>query len=220
MRRGIPLVRFAAKVATQSVTAVLATLLGGYFLTVLHLRAPEQPANSDEAATADRALTREYVKSLREGSREEVAEVRPTAPSHANETTVGKTAALENTAADEAVSRPVAPPARKESRIRPEAGAPQAPPLGAPVVLAPVVVTVADPVPAPAPTPQRSPTVFSVISSLIGTAANATGDSINFVIDLPGRALGRIKPSSQVETPQRDARPAAAPTTTRQYAGS
>ena len=31
--------------------------------------------------------------------------------------------------------------------------------------------------------------VFSAISHILGAAANATGDSINFVIDLPGKAV-------------------------------
>ena len=47
-RRGMledrPIVRFVSKVATQSATAVLATLIGGYVLTALNLRSTSRPA--------------------------------------------------------------------------------------------------------------------------------------------------------------------------------
>jgi hypothetical protein len=37
--------------------------------------------------------------------------------------------------------------------------------------------------------------VFSTLSSIVGHAANATGDTVNWVIDLPGKAIsagGRV----------------------------
>ena len=64
-----------------------------------------------------------------------------------------------------------------------------------PTQLSPVVVTTAEPqLPPP---PPRGPVgaVLSTFSSLVGHAANATGDTVNWVIDLPGKAIsagGRV----------------------------
>jgi hypothetical protein len=47
--------------------------------------------------------------------------------------------------------------------------------------------------------------VFSTVSGIVGSAANATGDTINFVIDLPGRAIsagGRLIGPSAPQQPQ------------------
>lgn len=223
MLRGMPVVRFAAKVLSQSATAVLATLLGGYVLTLINVRSPDQAQTAAEPAAAhQRALTREFVKSLREGhADEDVAEVRPIpAPVPNNETVVSKVGS-------EAITTSRAAPARKENRLRPDVAttsgiavpvsAPAqpdtAPALGAPIVLAPSnVATVAPdnaPPAQPAP-PKERPTVFSAISTLIGSAANATGDGINFMIDLPGRALGGGKEHlTRAPAPARGSQPAA-----------
>ena len=75
-------------------------------------------------------------------------------------------------------------------------------PAGPPTVLSPVVVNAQRPMaqPAqaetvaaaePAPQPQREHGVFSAISNAAGTAANVTGDTINWVIDLPGKLIGQ-----------------------------
>jgi len=75
-------------------------------------------------------------------------------------------------------------------------------PAGPPTMLSPVVVNAQRPVaqPAqaetvaaaePAPQPQREHGVFSAISNAAGTAANVTGDTINWVIDLPGKLIGQ-----------------------------
>jgi hypothetical protein len=94
----------------------------------------------------------------------------------------------------------------------PPPGLPQAPAtaLDAPMQVAPAVVGTAEPQPAPlappapqapavAPGPpvQRGPVgaVFSTLSSFVGTAATATGHTVNWVIDLPGKAIeagGRV----------------------------
>ena len=224
MQRGLPLVRFVGKVATQSATAVLATLVGGYFLAALNLRGPDPARTTPEpaaGASEGRALTREYVKSLREGH-EAAVEVRPVAAPVSiptNETVVTK-----------AVSS-VAPPAiRKESRLRTDAPATQAtavvaaPPLGAPVVLtpAPVAEAAVDDKPQQAPEPRQEASVFSVFSTIVGKAANAAGDGINFVIDLPGRAIGRGKDFHHSAVTPRDRQPAVAepPPEPSRFAGS
>lgn len=199
-----PIVRFVSKVATQSATAVLATLIGGYVLTALNLRSNEPVREAAKPATTDeRALTREYVKSLREGrdGRDDIAEViraTPVEPEH--ETVVAKGAAGEPAV----VTRPGAASIRKENRIRTDvAAAPPlaAPALGEPIVLAPAAVAaVADDPRAVRPRttePTGVGVVFSTLSNALGSAANATGDTINFVFDLPARALGR-KPEAPV----------------------
>ena len=73
--------------------------------------------------------------------------------------------------------------------------APAAPPAAAatePTTLPPVTVNTPPPAGQPeAPPPPRSIAghVFSSFSFLAGTAANATGNTVNWVIDLPGRAI-------------------------------
>jgi hypothetical protein len=91
----------------------------------------------------------------------------------------------------------------------PPPGLPQAPAtaMDAPMQVAPAVVGTAEPQLAPpappapqvAPEPpvQRGPVgaVFSTLSSFVGTAATATGHTVNWVIDLPGKAIeagGRV----------------------------
>src|SRR5690606_16130284 len=102
---------------------------------------PSREAARPPASVEERALTREFVRSLREGrdGHDDVAEVRPTAPlPDPHETIVAKGAA------GEAVVIERNPVARKENRIRTDvAAAPAAvaPALGAPVELAPVAVT-------------------------------------------------------------------------------
>jgi hypothetical protein len=48
---------------------------------------------------------------------------------------------------------------------------------------------------APPATPAPRHGVFSAISSIVGGAASATGNTVNWVIDLPGKAIeagGRV----------------------------
>jgi hypothetical protein len=85
----------------------------------------------------------------------------------------------------------------------PPPGLPQAPALGVdaplqvapptgPVVANPAQPPIVPPVMAEAP-PRRG--VFSAISSIVGSAASATGNTVNWVIDLPGKAIdagGRV----------------------------
>jgi hypothetical protein len=97
----------------------------------------------------------------------------------------------------------------------PPPGLPQAPAtaMDAPMQVAPAVVGTAEPQPAPlAPPPPQAPAVaavapdppvqrgpvgavLSTFSSFVGTAATATGHTVNWVIDLPGKAIeagGRV----------------------------
>jgi hypothetical protein len=63
----------------------------------------------------------------------------------------------------------------------------------APVLAGPVQPPAAPPL-TPEP-PARRGGVFSTISSIVGTAASATGNTVNWVIDLPGKAIeagGRV----------------------------
>ena len=235
-----PIIRFVAKVATQSATAVLATLIGGYVLTALNLRNTE-PAReaSKPAATDERALTREYVKSLREGrdGRDDIAEVIRVTPPAAEQQDAHETVVAKGAAGQPAVIGPSGVPSiRKENRIRtdvaavsPVAAPPTAAPaLGEPIVLAPASVAAAAEdsrvmrPPAAEPTPVG--TVFSTLSNALGNAANATGDTINFMIDLPAKALGtrqteRSAPQSAPAVPARGSADTSMPPVMR-YTGS
>jgi hypothetical protein len=82
----------------------------------------------------------------------------------------------------------LAPPA---SAITPRAAAAGQP--AQPTPLSPVVVNAAPPPATPADVPPRRPgvagAVFSTLSGFVGQAANATGETVNWVIDLPGKAV-------------------------------
>jgi hypothetical protein len=85
---------------------------------------------------------------------------------------------------------------------------------GAPTALSPVVVN------APQQAAQSAPAatvasaepvrpradsergVFSAISNAAGTAANVTGDTINWVIDLPGKLIGQDKAENRQQAAQ------------------
>jgi hypothetical protein len=103
---------------------------------------------------------------------------------------------------------PVAPPRARPEPVAsvyapaPPPGLPQIPALGvnAPMQVAPVTPAAGPviagqaqpPVTAEAP-PRRG--MFSAISSIVGNAASATGNTVNWVIDLPGKAIdagGRV----------------------------
>ena len=64
--------------------------------------------------------------------------------------------------------------------------------MSEPTPLSPVTVTASNPPSVPPPAPaRRGPvgTVFSAFSAVVGHAVNATGDTVNWVIDLPGKAI-------------------------------
>jgi outer membrane biosynthesis protein TonB len=110
-----------------------------------------------------------------------------------------------------------APPAASVTAALPPGAAP--PPSGA-TPLPPVTVTTTPP-DAPAEPPRRGivGTVFSGISTIAGGAANVTGNTVNWVIDLPGKAIsagGRLLGggSTPAAAPAPTAAPPAAPAPT------
>jgi hypothetical protein len=171
----------------------------------------------------DRAAMREVLKERRENP-EAPAIVRPvvaaaTAPANQPApVTAQLPAAMDSIPANEPVERaaasshpnvvaaPVAPPRARPEPVAsvyapaPPPGLPQAPAVGmdAPMQVAPTAPTgpaVAGPAqpPVAAEAPRRG--VFSAISSIVGGAASATGNTVNWVIDLPGKAIdagGRV----------------------------
>lgn len=107
---------------------------------------------------------------------------------------------------------PIVPPqvpppvgATQQVMAPPLAPAPQSAPLVAPS--GPGAPAFASAVPPPVPPPPAEPpprgpvtAVFSTLSSIVGHAANATGTTVNWVIDLPGKAIsagGRVINGSQ-----------------------
>jgi hypothetical protein len=122
--------------------------------------------------------------------------------------------------------QPASPPAPKPMQQLASQSAPppvsSAPPLaaptnvgpatGAPTALSPVVVnaprqaapaaTVASAEPNP-PQAEGERGVFSAISNAAGTAANVTGDTINWVIDLPGKLIGQDKADNRQQAQPR-----------------
>jgi hypothetical protein len=109
---------------------------------------------------------------------------------------------------------PASPPAAAVTAAAP-AGAPVAVP-GTPLPPVTVNTTPAD---APVEPPRRSfvGSVFSSFSSIAGGAANVTGNTVNWVIDLPGKAIsagGRLLSGSPAPAPTPVPAPAAAPAPT------
>jgi hypothetical protein len=128
---------------------------------------------------------------------------RPMPPQAPAETAVAQPAPKPAIPQPQAVANAAPPPA---SSALPQA----APALPPPTTLAPVSVTApassgepraAEVVVKPEPRRQQvaredSRGVFSSISSAAGTAANATGDTINWVFGLPGKLIGRGDPDA------------------------
>jgi hypothetical protein len=105
------------------------------------------------------------------------------------------------------------PPAGTVTAALP-AGAPVAAP-GAATPLPPVTVNTTPPDAAVEPPPRRSfvGNVFSSFSSIAGGAANVTGNTVNWVIDLPGKAIsagGRLLGAGSAPAPAPGAAPAPA----------
>jgi hypothetical protein len=181
---------------------------------------PEKPAQVRAAATAVPASTPAPVRTARiPVGMDSIAPHEPVAPSRPSVTAAiaGPTGAPPPDAETE-VYVPAPPP-----------GLPPAPPRGmdAPTVIVPSVATAAPPpaaaapdapppamasnAPAPAevastaaapsePADHRGG-VFSTFSSFVGHAANATGHTVNWVIDLPGKAISAGGRAIGVNTP-------------------
>jgi hypothetical protein len=113
------------------------------------------------------------------------------------------TAATDRASPDRAaplpIARPAPPRARAEAPLVPTTAAPGAAATAssAPVGTPPATTDPALQAPATAaagaePAPERrgfAANMFSSLSTLAGTAANATGNTVNWVIDLPGKAI-------------------------------
>ncbi len=175
------------------------------------------PQGDGLSAEERRGLTREMLKARRENP-QEPAEVRPTPTSRptdsgpaGNPADDGKAADPKNavktmtdrTSPDRAaplpLARPASPRARAEAPVVATAAAPPAAAAALPVGTPPGTTDPALQAPAtmnassgaePAP-PARgfAANMFSSLSTLAGTAANATGNTVNWVIDLPGKAI-------------------------------
>jgi hypothetical protein len=90
----------------------------------------------------------------------------------------------------------VPPPPAATVPMAPARAVPPPPPL-MPPAMPPAMASAAPPPVAPLPPPPTGPvgSVFSALSSIVGHAANATGSTVNWVIDLPGKAIsagGRV----------------------------
>lgn len=129
-------------------------------------------------------------------------------------------------------ARPAAPRGRPEPAVVAAPAAPAAAPPQAtasaqspsaplvtvdPALLPPVTVTAPAEAAEPEPQPRSfAANVFSSLSTFAGTAANATGNTVNWVIDLPGKAIsagGRLfgGDSAASNQPAASPPPAAAP---------
>jgi hypothetical protein len=214
MLRQLPILRFASKIVVQGISAVLASITGAYLLTALHLRPDSGDAapSLDNTAAEERAMTREYLKAMREpheAPAEVAARPAPSEPAEAAENpaigtmapAAAETAVAATAPANATPTAATAGTVASTPRVgHPDAADANTAPPGSPMALSPI--TVAAPVVAEAkPVDQQSEPqrveppaglggkVFSAVSMILGTAANVTGDSINFVIELPGKAV-------------------------------
>jgi uncharacterized membrane protein len=172
------------------------------------------PMSDGLSAEERRELTRQMLKARRENP-EVPAEVRPTPRAELRPTTTGvgeEAAPVADPKLRTATPAPLPrPPAQ---RPKPEQVSPAAPPVATTVAVGPITAptsaAAAGPAVAlppnqlppvevntePAPGAQVEPerrsfaaNVFSSFSYLAGSAANATGNTVNWVIELPGRAI-------------------------------
>jgi hypothetical protein len=185
------------------IVAFVAGLLAvGSGIALTHVgRAPDRVAAEADDATPTigegRNLTREILRSRREHG-EAMAEVHPDPSLGARERIVTKEAVAKETTAKEAVAakEPKDHPGAKEA-AKPKSTAvaavalPRSRPEGASEPATPDPATANATVAAVPPEQPRSfgAMVFSTVSDLSGKAANLTGDTANFVIELPGRLI-------------------------------
>lgn len=177
------------------------------------------PQGDGLSAEERRGLTREMLKARRENPQEPaqvrpMPTLRPADSGPADDSAADAKAAPDGTSADRAsaaplpIARPAPARARAEAPIVATPAAPaaasgaSAPPAPAMAQSAPLPLVPTDPTLQP-PAAVNSPSgseaesephgfaanVFSSLSALAGTAANATGNTVNWVIDLPGKAI-------------------------------
>jgi hypothetical protein len=214
MGRGFPFIfKFGSKFVLEVLPSVAATVIGGYLLAQLHFsRASEPPPAAQAAVTdaeaptvrEDRATMREVLRARRENA-EAPAQVKAKVESLPLPTAMDSIDAKDVRPAKDGAGRATVAalpaPARRDvdlPRPRPDAVAAPAyvpaPPPGAPTASQPtqlssVTVNGRDPVP---PVPERRGpvhAVFSAFSVVVGQAVNVTGETVNWVIDLPGKAI-------------------------------
>ena len=169
--------KFFGRFVLQIGSAMLASVVGGYLLTQFHFGPGSEPKGAPAAgehalsAGQERALTREYLRAWREGA-EMLAPVRP-----------------DPSLAGREVLTPREPPQTKEvaAPVERERGKPAdfEAAVGPPTALDPPVLG-ASAAEEPA---GLAGTMFSTVSVLSGKAANVTGETATFVIELPGRLL-------------------------------
>lgn len=208
------------------VIALVAGLVAiGSGVALTHIgRGPDKAAIGDDTPTVGegRNLTREVLRSRREHA-EAPAEVRPDPSLGARVPIVNKEAAAKE--AKELLGVKDAPKPKTVAvvlpRSRPDTGAePPAqgqmasvtpPNTPTPNMTSPNAAVPSEPILGEAP-PEQSRSfgsvVFSTVSDLSGKAANLTGDTANFVIDLPGKLIaagGRLFERPQAPPPKREA---------------
>jgi hypothetical protein len=183
------------------IVAFVAGLLAvGSGIALTHVgRAPERAAAEIDAATPTvgegRNLTREILRSRREHG-EAMAEVHPDPTLGERERIVTKEAVAKETAAKEAVAakEPKDHSAKETAKPKPTTVAtvalPRSRPEGASELATPDQTAANATLAAPPEQPRSfGSMVFSTVSDLSGKAANLTGDTANFVIELPGRLI-------------------------------
>jgi hypothetical protein len=193
---GIPL-----KVCLQGFAAVAVTALAGYVLTSASFRAPPQAlqqsqvSQNEMTSRDERALTREILKARREAGKEAPAEVvlyelvalasPPSSPGWPNEGARDRNAAI----------RTGTPFAVPRSQVRGSTDAASARLLGTIDVSAPAPQSA--PAHATAPQDETAPQrprqkpqhatgerMFNAFSHLVGAVANATGETLSFVLEV------------------------------------
>lgn len=226
MQRALPFFRrFLSKFALEILPAALASVAAGATLTYLHLgRAADPPAAQTVAVQADeptvqsqRELTRQILKARRENA-ELPAQVTPRPEREA--VASAATEAPAETSGEAAAAVPSGdgkPRAGKEIAVRATAGvpaseasAPAAPAADQPQVIGePIVITAPREVAMQAEAPPGPVgAVFSAVSVLTGKAVNATGDTLSWVVELPGRIVatgGRLLEKSPPAVPRKEA---------------
>src|SRR5258706_370077 len=199
------LLRLGSKLVLEILPSIAATVIGGSLLTQLHFsRTAEAPPAAAVAASVpdtptaseERASIRDVLKARRENPQApEVVRRKPVttasvpadAPQPAATEPITPTEPVERAASRPSVAVATAPTPRRDvdvPRARPDAAASTY---------------------VPAPPPQRAPprvvergpvgSGLSGISVFVGQAANVTGNTVNWVIDLPGKAIeagGRV----------------------------
>jgi hypothetical protein len=223
---GANLGRFLPKFLLMVIPGLIASAIVALVLYAIHVsRAPESAELlTDLAAQGDglsaeerRGLTRQMLRARRENP-QEPEQVRPTPAPRPSTTGVAQDPATDPNAHPDRMPAVAPLPTRRPAlaRARPDAappGMPTAPGTTSGALAPPPAVAQRGAESEPQPR-SFAANVFSSISAMAGTAANATGNTVNWVIDLPGKAIsagGRLfGGDSAANNPQPDAPPSSA----------